>query len=321
MKIKYLQILLLVIAFLLKNTEGVFAQQEGQHTLFMFNALSLNPGVAGSRDMPSFTLLGRYQWVGIKGAPSQQTLTYHAPAFGSQRLGLGLVVSNRSVGIFQSQTASMSWSYSPIRTKDFAMRMGLSGSVRRIGFKLETADQVTVLTNERSYIDLSGRTYGNFGMGAFFTYKDCYFGVSVPFFYSNVIGINTNTVTTAVEQSHFYVMGGLNLPIFNKISFRPAGIFKRTKNAPWSFDLNGSLVYDDKVTAGLSYRAGKSNVELGESLDFLLFYQINPSWGIGGAYDWNLSPLKKYTEGSFEVVMRYDLKPTALQFSNPRVFF
>ena len=308
--------------FLCLNTEGVIAQQEGQQTLFMFNALAINPGVAGSRDIPTFTLMTRNQWIGFKGAPVQQNLSFHSPLL-SKRLGFGFTLGNRQVGIFSTQTTSIALSYSPIRTKDFALRIGLQGSAKRMAFNFDDADQANTIANERkSNSGLKPRMFGNFGMGAFMTYKECYMGFSVPFYYSNIIGINIETPTTALEQPHYYFMMGLALPLLDKVYIKPSGIVKKTANAPWSIEVNGSLVFNDKITAGMSYRAGKTNLEdIGESVDFLMFFQVSNKWGIGCAYDVNLSPLKKYNDGSIEAVIRYDLKQPELRFSNPRVFF
>ena len=311
------------ILFFCFFTEGVLlAQQEGQQTLFMYNTLAINPGVAGSRDIPTLTLTARKQWMNFKGAPTQQNLSFHTPLL-SKRLGFGLTFGNRKIGIFEAQTASLALSYSPIRTEDFALRIGLQGSARRLGFKFEDDTQASILTNERSSAAhlLRPRLFGNFGMGVFMTYKSCFMGFSVPFYYSNIIGLHANTPQTALEKPHYYFLMGLTLPLWDKLYWKPSTVFKKTAHAPWGLELNSSLMFNDKITLGASYRVGEANVNnIGESMDVLMFFQVNEKWGIGGAYDFTLSELKKYTEGSFEVVARFDLKQSALRFSNPRVF-
>jgi type IX secretion system PorP/SprF family membrane protein len=317
---KQLYIILIYFLLILDN-QRVIAQQEGAQTLFMFNTLSINPGVAGSKETPTFTLLSRYQWVGFKGAPIEQNLGFHTAAFNSKRLGFGLNLSNRKSGVFSSQVATMSWSYSPVKTEDFSIRIGLSGTIRRFGFDFANDEQMNILSGERG-IDVSARMYGNFGMGMLATYKECFFGVSIPYFYENIIGINPETPTTALESRHYYVTGGLDIPLTKKLRYRPSGVLRVVRNAPWGFDFNNSFIFNNEITVGLGLRAGKSNMSGGgESLDMLVFYQINPKWGLGCAYDYNISPLKKYTGGSIEVVARFDLKQTELKLSNPRVFF
>jgi type IX secretion system PorP/SprF family membrane protein len=313
---------LLIICFFTEGGTKIWAQQEGSQTLFMYNALAVNPGVAGSRDIPTLTLTARKQWMGFKGAPLQQNVSFHTP-FLSKRLGFGLTFSNRSISIFETQTASLALSYSPIRTKDFALRIGLQGSARRFGFKFEDASQASIITNERTNASnlLQPRMFGNFGMGIFMNYKDCFMGFSVPFYYSNIIGIHTNTEQTALESPHYYFIMGLTMPLLDKIYWKPSTILRKTPTAPWGLEINNSFIFNDKITLGGSYRLGKvSASDIGESMDVLMFFQVNEKWGIGGAYDFPLANLKKYTDGSFEVVARFDLQKSALRFSNPRVF-
>lgn len=314
-------LLILILCF---YTEGgkIWAQQEGAQTLFMYNTLAINPGVAGSRDIPTLTLSARKQWMGFKGAPLQQNLSFHTPLI-SKRLGFGVTIGNRSIGIFEAQTASLALSYSPIRTKDFALRIGLQGSARRLSFRFEDAAQAEILTNERTSASnlLRPRVFGNFGMGVFMNYKDCFLGFSVPFYYSNIIGINTNTPQTAFEQPHYYFIMGLTLPLWDNLYWKPSAMFRKTPTAPWGLELNNSINFNDKITLGGSYRLGQASAsDIGESMDILMFFQVNDKWGIGGSYDFPLSELKKYTDGSFEVVARFDLKKSTLRFSNPRVF-
>jgi type IX secretion system PorP/SprF family membrane protein len=313
---------LLFLGFFTEGGHKIWAQQEGSQTLFMFNTLAINPGVAGSREIPTLTLTARKQWMGFKGAPLQQNVSFNTP-FLSKRLGLGLTFSNRNISIFETQTASLALSYSPIRTKDFALRIGLQGSARRFGFKFEDASQASILANERTNASnlLQPRMFGNFGMGIFINYKDCFIGFSVPFYYSNIIGIHTNTAQTALESPHYYFLMGLTMPLLDKIFWKPSTILRKTPTAPWGLEINNSFIFNDKITLGGSYRLGKASAsDIGESMDVLMFFQVNEKWGIGGAYDVPLANLKKYTDGSFEVVARFDLQKSALRFSNPRVF-
>jgi type IX secretion system PorP/SprF family membrane protein len=313
---------LILYIFILISTEGVLAQQEGQQSLFMFNTLAINPGVAGSRNAPSFTLAHRSQWVGFKGAPLQQTLSFHSPIF-SERLGFGTTLFNRQIGMFRTQNASFSLAYSVIKTSDFSIRVGMQGSVKRFAISPENQEQINILTNEHlNFNDFKTRYFGNFGAGIFVNYKDCFLGASVPYYYQNLIGVDSETPVTAIESPHYYLMGGLSFKILGKLYAKPSGILKITKNAPWSAELNCSLSFDDKITAGVGVRGGRSNIEdLGESVMMLLYYQITDKWGIGTAYDYNVSRLGKYTKGSFELMTKYDMVKPALKFTNPRVFY
>ncbi len=315
----------ILIAYLLFFTEGVAlrAQQEGNHTLFMYNQLTVNPGAAGILGYTSYTFMHRSQWVGFKGAPSMQTGSISTPAF-SDRLGFGFTLQNRRVGIFETQTVSMAWAYSLIKTPRFNCRAGLQGVVKRTALRFNDLEEASLFINDHSVVPtVSSRFVSNFGMGIYMTYDDAFLGFSIPSYLPNVLGINPFSATTAAESAHFYGQGGFKFKLTEGVNVKPSAIVKYVRNAPWSADVNVSLAIKEKVDLGLSYRFGRSTLEtLGESLDFTFSTKINEQITIGAAYDWLLAPVGKYSYGSLEAMIRYDIKKKKeVVFSNPRLFF
>lgn len=314
--------LLLIICFLPFFTEGVAAQQESSMTLFMYNPWAVNPAAAGYRDLPSVVLYHRSQWLGFKGAPTIQSVNINSPAFKSKRLGVSMGLTNRRAGYFQTQTGTLALSYSLIKTGNFAMRMGLQGSMRRFTSRFDQAEDIAVLQADRSIPPrLSTKYFGNIGFGALATYGDSYLGFSVPFYLPTLIGINPYSIVTAAEAPHFYLMGGLSFQIAEGIALKPQAMIKYVKNAPWNIESNISLTVRDRVTLGASYRAGRTNiVGIGESASMTVMLQLSDRYALGGAYDWILSPIGQFSYGSFEMLMRYDLKVKEVKLSNPRGF-
>ena len=151
MKTNLLSIKLLLIACLFSvYTEGVVAQQEGNMTLFMYNPWAVNPAAAGYRDLPSVVLYHRSQWLGFKGAPTFQSVNVNTPAFGSQRFGIALGLANRRAGYLEAQTGTLALSYSLIKTSDFALKMGIQGSMRRLTTHFNEAEDILILHGDRS---------------------------------------------------------------------------------------------------------------------------------------------------------------------------
>lgn len=317
--------ILLFIGLMTFFTEGsnLQAQQEGNRSLFMFHPLAINPGAAGIRGLTSYTLEHRSQWLGFKGAPTIQTASLSTPAF-SDRLGFGLTLQNRRVGIFETQTVAMAWAYSVIKTEHLNCRVGLQGVVRRTALRFNDLEEANLFSSDRSVVPtVSSRFVSNFGAGLYMTYDDIFFGVSVPSYLPNVLGINPFSATTAAESAHFYGQGGFSFKLSKGIKIKPSGMVKWVRFAPWSVDGNLSLLIKEKITLGMSYRVGRTTLEtIGESADLLFFLQVNDKLGIGCAYDWLLGPVSKYSKGSAEVMIRYDMKEKKeVIFSNPRSFF
>ena len=328
MDIKYLhnkniyKLFFLFFAFFTEES-SLQAQQEGNHTLFMYNPLNVNPGAAGINGYTSYALLHRSQWLGFKGGPMMQRASVSTPAF-SDRLGFGLTLENRRVGIFETQTVAMAWGYSIIKTARFNCRTGLQGVVKRTALRFNDLEEASLFINDRSVVPtLSSRFVSNFGMGIYMTLDDAFLGFSIPSYLPNVLGINPFSATTAAESAHFYAQGGFKVKITEGIKLKPSAMVKWVKNAPWSVDANLTLVVKERVNLGISYRVGRTTIEtVGESADLTFLLQVNEQLAIGAAYDFLLAPVSKYSYGSAEVMIRYDIKQKReVVFSNPRSFF
>jgi len=313
--------LIFSIALLMAAFVSLNAQQEGQFTQFMYNKLYLNPAYAGARGIPSLTAIYRSQWIGFDGAPQSMLASFNGP-FLSPRVGVGVTVSHMKIGLQRDFRASVAYSYDMVAQEAFSLRIGLSGSLRSLGFAYNEATPLQ--SGDQSVEDQRiNDFYGNVGAGVYGTIMErYYFGVSVPHMYSNAIGIvNSNALTLAKESQHFYGMAGAILPLSEDINLMPAILLKYVKNAPFDADINVNLDIRRKFTAGVSYRLGGDGT--GDSVDLLAFWQIAPQFGVGAAYDFTLSNLKDYNAGSIEVLLQYDLKQVKngkKKMSNPRFF-
>ena len=312
--------LLTTLVFLFIMSATALAQQEAHYTQFMHNKLAINPAYAGARNLPSLMALYRSQWAGYKGAPRSFLFSFNAPLAGD-RVGFGLTVSNHKIGILESWYANMAYSYRVQIDKETNVRIALQGSLRQLSYDFNSPDLSPQQRNDPSIVDNSeGSLYrGDFGLGAYLTHKTFYFGVSVPYFLKNNIGFNDSGIT-AQEVPHVYVMTGVTLPLNENLKLEPSLLGKYVKGAPFDMDLNLSLIFDDRVSTGLSYRLGGDDESFAESIDLLLFYKITQELGLGMAYDFTLSEIKNYTSGSFEVLLRYDITKRAGDIANPRFF-
>lgn len=310
---------ILTSAILLLAIASLEAQQESQFTNFMHNYQLLNPGYVGARGIPTFTLLHRSQWIGFKGAPASQILNFNSPFF-NKRVGFGIGVFHRSAGITSTWSSSMAYSYDLKLTESASVRLGLHGTVRNLAVDFSDPDVILRDSDDPSTSlgEDANRFTGNFGVGLFASIKDYYFGASVPNFFPNEIGFNNVTTVTAKEKPHFYFMAGGLFPLNDKIKLRPAVLSKYVANAPLSLDVNMTLVFEREVAVGFSYRSG--GTDFGDSVDLLFFYQVSSTIGLGLSYDFSTSPLNRHNSGSFEALVKYDLRNDREDLTNPRFF-
>jgi type IX secretion system PorP/SprF family membrane protein len=306
-------------------TEGLhlYAQQEGNSTLFMYNPLAVNPGAAGMQEGTRYILSHRSQWLSFKGAPSMQSLSVSTPAF-SDRLGFGASLQNRRIGIIENQTLTMAWAYSLVKTEKFNCRTGLQGVVKRTALHFNDLEEAAQFASDRSVnTSVSSKLVSNFGLGIYMTYKDAFLGFSIPSYLPNVLGVNPFSETTAAESAHYYGQGGFRFKFTEGIKMQPSVMVKWVQGVPWSLDANLSMIVREKMQIGMSYRTGKTSLSsLGESADLTFSLQVNDQLNIGLAYDWLLGPVSKYSYGSAEAMIKYDIiRKKEVVFSNPRSFF
>lgn len=309
-----------IILFFVGCTATSFAQQEAQFTQFMYNQQILNPAYVGSRGAPSIAALYRDQWIGFEGSPRVALASFNMPIFGD-RVGFGLSIFNQQTGITNTWYSTMAYSYNLQVTDEIDLRLGVQASMKYLGMNFADENARILNPGDPSVAEgqMTNQYRGNVGLGAYLSFSDVlYAGISAPYLYSNNISFNNETNRPAIEQPHYYGMVGGMLLLSDKIELKPALLAKYTQNAPFDLDAHLSLVFDRLLSAGVTYRLG--GMGGGESVDLLIFYQVSSQVGLGVAYDFSLGDLNDYTSGTFETMLRFDLKNEKTQLENPRFF-
>ena len=304
---------------------NLMAQQEPHYTNFMFNKLPLNPAFAGSKEVACISALYRSQWVGIEGAPTTQTVNFHTPFF-NQRAGFGVGVLHDKLGLTNNWRANVSYSYRPKIGKGH-LGIGVTGSVISHGYQGHRAN--TVIGNDPNvhYNDAS-RYYPNFGAGLYYNTNTFYAGLSIPSLLKQEIDYSEDGIEAAdyysyKDRRHVYLMAGGLFTISEKVKFKPAALFKYVggKNAddidiaaPFDMDINAMFLFLDTFGLGLTWR-------MGDSLDGLLYFQAAEQFRIGLGYDYSLTELQNYSNGSFELMLEYCISNRNKKLLNPRFFF
>ncbi|MEL6923291.1 MAG: type IX secretion system membrane protein PorP/SprF [Bacteroidota bacterium] len=311
--------LLTTLFFLIVVAVSATAQQESQYTQFMHNKLALNPAYAGARDVPSLLALYRNQWGGFPGAPKSILFSFNTP-LAADKVGFGLTIENHTKGIQQDWGATMAYSYKITFDKNTNLRLALQGRLRQLSFDFASPDLTPQQRNDPSVpANSDGNLYsGNFGLGAYLTHKSFYIGASVPAMLKNIIGFRESGETATVSP-HLYIMTGVTVPVSETFKIEPSLLTKYVNGGPFDMDINVSMIFDDRVSTGLSYRLGGDD-SFGESIDLTLFYLVSQDLGIGLAYDFTMSEIANYTSGSFEVMLRYDISKKSGDIANPRFF-
>jgi len=286
------------------------AQQEPGYTQYMYNTMSVNPAYAGSGGTLEAMLLHRSQWTGIDGAPQTQSFGIDSP-LSNQNVGLGLSIVNDRLGPSNELFTEGNFSYTIAFAEDRKFAFGLKAGARMLNVdwsKGRYYDPADALLNN----NISNKLKPSLGAGIYYYTDKWYAGLSVPSF---LRGDYYDDVQEAVlsERLHYYVIGGYVFDLSENVKFKPAALGRIVGGAPFALDISGNFLLQEKFTIGASYRWD-------DSVSALAGFQVSPSFYAGYAYDYTVSGLNKYNNGTHEIVLRYQMQRRQQQIKSPRFF-
>lgn len=301
---------------------SAMAQQDHQYTQFMFNKLNYNAAYAGSQDVTCVTALVRSQWIGLEGAPQTQAISFNTPMVGN-RVGIGGNLYRTTIGISERLTADFSYAYR-IRLGQGMLGIGAQASVRLLRTDYTNVSATQPIDGDAAIPEgRQSKFIPNFGLGAYYTTENFYFGFSVPRLLKSNIDLAEETLVISREVSHIYAMGGFIVPINDQLKLQPQVLLKLASQSPLDADINANLWILDKFMIGASYRLGGSTLNsFGESIDVLIAARLTDNILFGAAYDVTLSELRNYNSGSIEAALRYCFGKGSgeQEYTNPRFF-
>jgi type IX secretion system PorP/SprF family membrane protein len=285
---------------------GALAQQRPIQSLYMFDPLLVNPAYAGNHVQLSATSIYRNQWVNLDGAPKTFSATVHS-GFWKSKMGLGLIATHDKIGIHNETALYGVYSYK-IKLSDKAiMSFGVQG-----GFNNLRSDFTKLNLKAASDPNLAGiqsRFNPNIGGGMYFHTREMFAGISCPQLVENEI-FGGETGSMAAQQRYYYINGGINKKLSNVFRIVSSTLIRMQENAPLSFDINAMGVLYDVVGLGASYR-------LKEGIVAMFELQINENFHVGYGYDYTVSELNNFSNGSHELMINYRVKITKIHRGLP----
>lgn len=308
---------------------AMYGQQDPIYTQYMFNTLAVNPAYAGSRDVLSATMLYRHQWI-IEGAPRTLTFSADMPV-ANEKVGLGLVVSNDNIGVFNTLSASANFAYR-IRFEKTTLAFGILGGFSQINANLPS----TGITNDVMFAQQQNHFVPNVGAGVYWSSDRFYVGASLPkmlntSLYEAVPNLNPAGLAgfNSRQFRHAFITGGYVFNLSEHVKLKPSTLIRFVSGAPAQLDLNCNLYLYDKFGIGLSARSAaqlgfaKSAIGLFNSPSLLLEWQATEQFKIGYAFDYNtgvqnFSGLSNVM--SHEIMLRYEMGFNKAKVLTPRYF-
>ncbi len=292
---------LLIVLFVgISFSTKTFGQDMAQYNHYIANQGLLNPAYNGTRDVISGLLINRNQWIGLEGAPMNQSLNVHGP-LEDTNLGFGISIMNDMIGFSRTTDAMIAASYKLEIDRRRFLSLGLqvgASSIVYDGTKAVTdQNRDPVFAGKQSKIGL------NVGFGAYLFEEDYFVGFSVPKMFSNNFDEANETFKNTLDFQNMtmYLYGGYVFD-WGDVKVKPTLLFREVYGAPLQFDVSGNVLLMETLWLGLSYRSISDVV-------FLAEFKPNPKspYTFRYSFDYSLSSLNQYAKiGSHEIGIQFD---------------
>jgi type IX secretion system PorP/SprF family membrane protein len=308
---------LLFITCTLFSLQSV-AQQDPQYTQYMYNPQTINPAYAGSRDATTFAMLLRTQWVNFDGSPTTGTFSANTPLGAMENMGLGFSVVSETIGPAVETNINVDYAYHIYTSDVNRLAFGIKAGVDLLDVdfnKLQIADP----NDPRFQTNIDNKLQPQVGAGVFYYSDDYYVGLSSPNFLStkhfdeSSLDSDSQVTSVASESIHYFLTAGYVFRLNSDLKFKPATLVKAVTGAPLQWDVTANFLYNDKLTLGLAYRWSAA-------LSAMAGFQVSDGMFIGVGYDYQSTDIESYSDGSYEVMLRYDIFKKPERVLTPRFF-
>tara|TARA_B100000809_G_C15138474_1_gene531797 strand:- start:1238 stop:2158 length:921 start_codon:yes stop_codon:yes gene_type:complete len=302
----------LLISILALSALFSSAQQEVMVSQYMFNGLFINPAYAGSHKYFSSSLLHRNQWVSFPGAPKTFLASADGP-IANDKMGVGFIIAYDKIGVTTQTDINANYSYK-IKLGNGKLAFGIKGGISNYSAQTENLtvwDSEDVILSE----DSKSEFLPKFGFGTYYYSKRWYAGVSIPTLlaYENGNSFNLNIDQSSFLRKHFLINGGYVFDVSKKVKFKPSTLIRYVKSAALEADINFSVLYDETIWLGISYRTKDAMVAIIE-------YQANKKFRVGYSYDFTMTQIGNHSSGSHEIMIGYDFGKNLINIKTPRFF-
>ena len=288
--------LVIISALFIFSMISLKAQQLPLYSQYMMNGFLLNPAMAGSVEYTPIRLTARTQWVGINDAPKTFALSGHT-LFSNKKVGVGGYIYSDMFGPISRTGIQGAFAYHlPLDGMNSKLAFGISMSA----YQFRLAENKLSLINDNdpaiSYgVESKFLPDATFGMHI---YNTQYFvGVSATQLFQFKVDVGNTDQNKMVR--HYYALAGYKFNAGKEFEIEPSLMFKATEVSPMQLDVNLKAYYLKNYWLGVSYRTNDAMVAM-------LGIKVNQYY-IGYAFDYTMSNIMDYSNGSHEILIGVNL--------------
>lgn len=304
---KSFYILVLILTTLISQ-----GQQAPVTDQYILNPLLINPAYAGARGNLNIAGLYRRQWVGIEGAPETIMLTSDTPLPDGTN-GIGLYITRDKIGVTRETSFSALYSYK-IEAGEGNLYFGLRAGL--IATRTKWSDLIALDNGDEFYL-LDSKTFAvpDFSFGSYYTQETFFLGFSIPRLLSYRFNFDKSKYSVRVKPGYYHYLfhGGFTYEIAPDVKFLPSALLTLSPGERIMLDLNAHFLLSERIWAGASFRTTKAT-------SVLFQVAVNNQLKVAYSYYIDFSTLGRFSNGSHEIMIRYEFARKADNVINPLIF-
>jgi type IX secretion system PorP/SprF family membrane protein len=255
-------------------------------------------------DMICVTGIYRNAMVGFPGKPENFFFNVEAPFnIARTKHGVGLSMYRDAIGFNSDINFQLGYAFR-VSIGDGTLGIGINGSLFDKSLDPEWQPSEDVNLDDNIPSGDADMTF-SIGAGLFYRREDIYFGASVLNINNPEViapsGNSENNESKYNLNRHYYVTTGYNMQLTNPAwEIKPAVLLKSDGTAT-DMDFNLTVAYNKKFWGGVSYRTAGTVIGM---IGFQLFEGLK----IGYSYDFPVTTMMKYQQGTHEILLNYCFK-------------
>jgi len=300
---------LLILIFIFFGID-LFAQKDLVMSQYMHNRYTINPAFAGNRETTSLFGTFRKKWAGVNKSPNGQYFSGHAP-LKKEKIAVGIEIYNQQIAVTGQTGFSFSYTYRLPLANNKKLAFSLSGGA---AFRYANWSDVFLLDelkHDEAFASNESKIAPIIGFGAAW-YSNSYFaGFSIPSFFHYDAYVD-ETSSFSLDKANYLFTGGYLFNLSNKFGVQPTFLARLNPSETTIVDINATIIYDNMIWLGASYRTTKEYVAL-------VGYQITPQLRFSYSFDYTTGDLATYNNGTHEIALQFDFG-FKVNSPNPKFF-
>lgn len=290
----------------------ISAQNDVQFTQYWAVPTYYNPAATGDIDFVRIRGGARMQWVGIDNAPRSFLAAADMPIkIGKKRIGVGVNMSQESLGLFSNMLVNAQGSYKMKFLKG-VLSIGIQAGYYNTKFKgsevyIPEGDDFHQPVDEAIPTrDVTGSSF-DLSAGLWYTHKYFTLGISGLHLLEPTVRLDSEGAETAevsqyetILKRSLYFMASGNIGLKNTLFELQPSMMVKTDFDNFAAELTMRAMYNRFLSFGIGYRY-KDAVSAMIAAEFKNFF-------IGYSYDYPTSAISKASSGSHEIVVGYRVK-------------